>query len=130
MTDYPSARDALYELIDQETFAGETVTAYFRLQPEFIDSLPAVSIYPLGGTENWIDRTDRVGVDVYAVGTDSLDVAEAIRSFLSNQSHTTEAGYLDDVQVENVPTDVPYADPSINLTQAVYRVTTRPLVTF
>lgn len=125
--DYPDTREALLSLIDQKTFAGQTVTGYFQLTPEAFKSLPAVLIYPLGGTEGWVDREDRLGVDVYAIGTKSLEIAEQIRSMLVAKSHSTPAGYLDDVRTETVPVDVPYPDPTYDQTQAVYRVITRPL---
>lgn len=124
---YPYAREALFELVDGQQFAGHTAKAYFRLQTDFTDHLPAVLIYPLGGTEGYIDRVDRVGVEVYATGTDSLEVAEAVRSALVGRDHDTSVGYLDDVQVETVPVDVPYPDPTYAQTQMVLRVTTRPL---
>lgn len=127
MADYPYAREAIFELVDGHEFAGHTTKAYFRLDTQFTDHLPAALIYPLGGTEGHVDRIDRVGVDVYAIGTESLEVAEAIRSALVGRPHDTAAGYLDDVQVETVPVDVPYPDPTYAQTQMVLRVTTRPL---
>lgn len=129
MAEFPSARDALFELIDGKSFDGKTTTAYFRRPADFTDHLPAVAIYPLpGGVETVIDRTDRIGVDVYAVGTDSMHVAEAVRSVLCDgyPGRETSAGYLDRIWPESLPTDVPYADPTVTQTQTVYRVTARP----
>lgn len=131
MASFPSARDALFELVDGKTFAGKTATAYFRRPADFADHLPAVQVYPLpGGTESVIDRTDRIAVDVYAVGTDSMNVAEAIRAALCDgyPGRDTTAGYLDRIWPESLPVDIPYADPAVTQTQTVYRVTARPVV--
>lgn len=128
MSAYPPAREVLMELIDGNAFDGETVTAYLRLQPDFVQHLPAVLIYSLGGTETYLDRVDRVGVDVYAdAGTQAVDVAEAIRASIVDQPHETSLGYVDNISAETTPVDVPYADPNVSQAQAVYRVTSRPL---
>lgn len=125
---YLPANEAIYELVDEKTFAGHEVTAYLRLQPDFVDHLPAVLIYDLGGTESFIDRVDRVGVDVYApAGTTAKQVAEAIKDALVDRPHETSYGYIDNITTETTPVDVPYADPNVGQAQTVYRVTSRPL---
>ncbi len=124
---YPDTRLIVFDMIDGRDFAGHTVRAFYRLQPGPDGKIipGSVLVYPLGGTESQIDRTDRIGVDVYAIGTDSQAIAEAIRDLLVPGPHETY--HIDDVAVETTPADVPYADPDIQLTQAIYRLTCRPL---
>ena len=128
MADYPQARDAIFALLDGHTLAGHVLTVYYRLGVDYKSHLPAVLIYHLGGSEGYIDRTDRVGVDVYATeGTPALDILEQIRDLLVPGPHDTSAGFIDDVAVESLPVDTPYADPAVSFAQMVVRVTARPL---
>lgn len=125
---WPNTRDAFYELIDGQTFAGQTVAAYYRLQADFTNRLPAALISQSGGTiTQSVSRQDRLRIDVYAPGTQADTVAQAICFLLTSRWHMTTAGRIDRVVVEATPNDVPYADPTIALSSAVYRASIRPL---
>ena len=135
MSDYLAAQAALRELIDQHQFAGQAVSAVYQT-PAGPDGLldrgllPIAQIHHLGGTEGYIDRTDREQVVVYAVGSSNARaIAEAIRARLVNDGlpHDLQIGYLDKIAVEVVPAEVPYADPQIASVHATYRITHRPL---
>lgn len=141
---YPDTRDALYELIDQGTFAGYHVDAFYQLPVDYATRqnegtnkpTATVLIYSTGGTEGWIDRVDRATVEVYAPGPDSVRVAEAIRSHLAGDQslwgtegkpHDLDAGYIDGIRCETTPHDVPHAAETVNLARAGYLVTSRPI---
>lgn len=134
---WPDTRECLFSLLDGRQFAGHPIKVCYRLSADYLDQAKAgtaaVLIYPLGGTEGAVDRVDRLGVDVYGIGTQSMDVARAITRLLVPNPyyparHDTPVGYVDDVGIETVPVDVPFADPMITQTQAVYRMTVRPTV--
>lgn len=129
MSLYPYAREAVDELIHGNEFAGYAVRACYRLEMDSLlpENLPVAVISQTGGTEGYVDRVDRVEVVVYAIGTEGLTVAEAIRSNLVGRPHDTSVGFVDDIVVETVPVDLPYPDPKYTQTQTVYRVTTRPI---
>lgn len=123
---FPIVRDAIDEALDGGTFASVPVTTYKHLTVDFAETLPAVQIIDFGGVEAFIERTDRVGVDVYAEGEKAGQVAEAIKSWLVD-NHDVGGITVDAWAVEITPHDVPYASDRVNLCSAVYRATTRPV---
>lgn len=123
---FPDAREAFYELVPRA--ADPAPAPYFQLVIDFADHLPAALIYRVGGDESGPFRQDRINVDVYAAGSTSANaVANQIRAFLAGQSHDTEAGLIDLVEVEVVPTEIPYMSDTVNLVSATYRVDSRAL---
>lgn len=125
---YPSARDAVFTLTDGVEFDGETVAAYYQLQVDFADRLPAALIYVTGGTEGYIDRVDRLTVEVYAPGEQALKIAEDIRAAIVDEPlDIPGVGYIDDIHCDVTPHDVPYQNERINMAAATYLVTSRPL---
>lgn len=122
---FPAVRDAIDLGLDGQTFASVLVTTYKHLTVDFADSLPAVQIIDFGGVEAFVERTDRIGIDVYAEGEKAGQVGEAIKSWLTG-NHDVGGITTDSVTVEITPHDVPYASDRVNLSSAVYRVTTRP----
>lgn len=123
MYEFPDAREAFFELVPR---AEDGVTPYYQLVIDFVDYLPAALIYRVGGAESGPFRQDRINVDVYAAGSTAANhVANQIRAFLAGQSHDTEAGLIDLVEVEVIPTEVPYMSDTVNLVSATYRVDTR-----
>lgn len=129
MTGHPSARDALFELVDAQEFAGRTATAYTQLQVDYEDVAvdgAAVLIYTTGGTKGHIDRVDRATIEVYAPGELAVQVLEAISAAIVDQDHDTAAGYIDDVQADVVPHEIPYASDRVNHARATFLVESRP----
>lgn len=125
---FPDAREALYTLLDGQEFAGQTVTAYFQRTTDWTDHLPAVTIYQVGGNEGFISNTVRLTVEVYADGTLAQEVAVAIKEALADKHHDVpDVGLIDRIEVESLPTTIPYASDKINLSVATYRATSRPL---
>ena len=120
---FPNVRDAFYALIPQ---AVDGVTPYFQLTIDFADRLPAALIYRVGGSESGTFREDRIAVDVYANGsTAANEVAEQVRAFLADSWHEVDGALLDSVDVEVVPTEIPYMSDTVNVVSATYRVATR-----
>lgn len=138
--EYPDAREVIESLVDGQTFAGVTVEVCYKLGADFVEQARAsdtsgqapVLLFVAGGTEGVVDRVDRIGVQVYGVGTATLKVAEAIRARLSPDplslnAHDTPAGYVDDIRPETLPVDVPFSDPVVTEAQFVALVTSRPI---
>lgn len=135
--DYVSdlARKAAFELIDGRWFTdlyGEDrqAFAFYQLPPDYLDvgtDKASVSLYTTGGNRGDWERTDRLTVDVYAPGTDAIDISEAISDLLVNDllPHDLDAGYVDEFQVDVTPHDVPFP-ADVNQAQTVYLVTHRP----
>src|SRR5699024_4685751 len=107
---FPESRAALFDLIDGSEHAGRTVAEFYHLTVDFKDVLPAALIFTQRGSENYLDRTDWVVVQVFAAPGEAIPVLESIRASLVGRPHETAAGYIDDVQVEQTPQDVPYVD--------------------
>ena len=121
---YPDAREAVWRLAEQP-IDGTTVERYLRLEPDF--KPPTVAIHGFPGTEGFMSRVDRIGVDFYAEGERALQLAAAFKERIVGTNITVEdVGLLDSIDVETAPADVPYPSDRINLASAVYRVTTRP----
>lgn len=120
-------REAVEKLING---LDPDLTVYWRLQPDYLDHLPAVALSVGGGAVGYIDRTDRLVVEVYgsadADAQSASDVGNMILQAIVNKPHYVEGvGQLDTVDCSVVPHDVPWADPNVELNQAEYRVTYR-----
>jgi len=127
---FPESRAVLFDLIDGSEHAGRTVHAYYHLTQDFKDSLPAALVYVQRGSEGLIDRTEWVVVTVYAAPGEAVPVLESIRGSLVDRPHESPSGYIDDVQVEQTPQDVPYVDTEVMQATATFRVTSRPVSTW
>lgn len=130
MATFPESRAALFDLIDGAEHVGRTVSAYYHLTQDFKDALPAALIYVQRGSENYLDRTDWCVVTVFAAPGEAIPVLESIRASLVDRPHETTVGYIDDVQVEQTPQDVPYVDTEVMQATATFRVTSRPVSTW
>lgn len=127
MRAYPEAREALFAMIDGSEHEGRTVAAYYQLQVDFEDRLPAALIYVQRGTEGVIDRTDWVTVTVYAAPGEAVPILESIRAGLVLRPHDVPGvGFIDDIVCEQAPQDVPYPSDLLMQANATFRVTTRP----
>lgn len=120
---WPDARKAVHTLIRETGLA----TPEYILPHPLSENLPAVNTFVQRSTEGYVDRVVWVAVDVYAVPSESMDIANALVTAIANQPHDVPGiGYLDSVEVEQVPTDVPRPDET-EQTQFVLRVTARPV---
>ncbi|HEY1177856.1 MAG TPA: hypothetical protein VGF17_17000 [Phytomonospora sp.] len=135
---FPDVREALFALVP---LAVDGVTPYFQLTIDWEQTLadsPAVLISRVGGAQSGPFRQDRMQVDVYAIGSARAnDVAQQICTFLADSSHSvplppdpTQDGaptevLLDLVEVEVIPTEIPYMSDTVNIVSATYRVDTR-----
>jgi hypothetical protein len=133
MIDYPAdlPRDAAFELINGRTFHGRLTLAFFQLPDDYLDvgtDKASVALYTTGGNEGYMDRTDRLTVEVHAPGTAAVLVAEAISSVLVNggMPHDLDVGYVDEIRLDVTPYDVPFPGGGVNQARAVFLVTYRP----
>lgn len=124
---WPDARRAVHTLMQGFEYGGQVVEAFYILPLHFeTNNLPCVNTYVQRSAEGYIDRVTWVVVDVYTAPGESIDIAEAIVSAVANQPHDVPGvGYLDSVEVEQMPTDMPRPD-EVEQAQFILRVTTRP----
>jgi hypothetical protein len=88
---------------------------------------PVVLVYTNGGTEGFYDRVDRVTLECYAPGTQAVNTLESIKAFICGTDIETAHGFLDSINVDQVPADVPYASDTLNQANMTLLVTSRPL---
>jgi len=130
------AREAIWEVIDGNEFAGRTVSAFYRMPVDengraayelLGPNEAAALIYSTGGTQGYVDRVDRCTVEVYAPGTAAVLVLERIRSALTNDDHPLDlqVGYIDRIVCDVLPHDVPFPVDGINQARAAFMVTSR-----
>lgn len=124
------AREAAFELIDGQWFGGRQTFAFFQLPDDYLDvgdDKASVALYTTGGNRGDWDRTDRLTVEVYAPGTDAVTVLEEIadRLVAFGAPHDLDAGYVDEIQGDVTPYDVPFP-ADVNQARAVFLVTHRP----
>lgn len=128
---FPNARAALFDLIDGTEHLGNPVRAVYHLPVDDTGTMqgpfPVVQIYTRGGTEGYVDRVDRVAIEVYAPGELAADTAESIRAYITGDNIETTAGFLDNIVTDQVPEDVPYASSTLNKAVASFTVTSRPI---
>lgn len=123
---YPDTREAFWQLAAAPLTDDEiTAARYFQLTADWTP--PAVQIGLPVGTEGFLERVDRVSVDFYAEGEQAGRLADAFKLRVTGENLMIDGvGLLDTVVAETVPHDVPYPSDRINVSSAVYRVTTRP----
>ena len=98
------------------------------LPATFMDELPAATARRLpspGGPEPFL-RTDRVVVDLYAVGSTAAEkLGQDVRAALADTWHDTPAGLLDRVEVETEPSEVPAGGDTASYVTLTLRVDVR-----
>ena len=128
---FPDTRSCLFDLIDGANHLGSNVRAVYHLPADNYGKLqgpyPLAHLYVTGGTQGFVDRVDRVTVEVYAPGTRAVETLESIRASIVGDSIETPSGFLDRIDVETVPVDVPYQSDTLNRATATFLVTSRPL---
>lgn len=128
---FPDTRAALFDLIDGTTHDEVRVRAFYHLPADGYGQLqgpyPIAHLYVTGGTEGYIDRVDRVTIDVYAPGEQALNVLESIRASIRGANIETPSGFLDAIDPDVTPADVPYQSDTLNRATASFLVTSRPI---
>ena len=125
---WPDARKAVHMLIQGSKYDGQKVEAFYILPMDFeTQNLPCANTHVQRSSEGYVDRVVWVVVDVYAAPGESIGIAEGIVTALAGKPHDVSGvGFLDDIAVERIPTDVPRPD-GVEQAQTVLRVTVRPL---
>lgn len=123
------ARNAAFELIDGKWFADRQAFVFYELPVDYQDvgdDKASVNVYTTGGNRGDFERTDQLTVEVYAPGTDAVDVLEAISDVLvaDGDDHDLVAGYVDNIRCTTTPYDSPFQS-DINKARAIFQVTHR-----
>lgn len=131
MPRWPDQRKILATVLDP---FGQTVGRLVQdWQEQVTDEQPLLHLTKVGTPDvGQLERTDRVKVDVYALGEPAaLDVAEGVLEYLTGHFHYVpddeDLGLIDDVSVESGPVPVPQYHEEIVLVTATYRCVARPL---
>lgn len=129
---FPDTRSAVFDLIDGAEHVGETVTAVYHLPADeygVVDTsgAPVAHIMTEPGTQGYIDRKDRVTVDVYAPGEQAMETAQSIYASLVGDDIDTPSGYLDSVEADQTPHERPYQSDTLNQVEFRVIVTVRPV---
>jgi hypothetical protein len=128
---FPDTRSCLFDLIDGAVHEGVTVRAVYHLPADSYGQLqgpyPIAHVYVTGGTEGFIDRVDRATIDVYAEGEQAVNVLESIRASIRGENIETPSGFLDRIDPDITPADIPYQSDTLNRATATFLVTSRPL---
>lgn len=129
---FPDVRASLFDLIDGATHLGERVRAVYQLSADKTTGgvegpFPVALIYVTGGSRGFVDRVDRATVEVYAPGTAAVETLESIAASITGADIETPSGYLDGIEADVTPADVPYQSDTLNKAVATFLVTSRPL---
>lgn len=128
---FPDARDALFDLIDGATHLGEPVKAVYQIPADSYGAIqgpfPLALIYVTGGTRGFVDRVDRATIEVYAPGQQAVSTLESIAASIIGDDIETPSGFLDKIEQDITPADVPYQSDTLNKAVGTFLVTSRPL---
>jgi len=128
---FPDARDALFDLIDGATHLGQPVRAVFQLPADKLGALlgpfPLALIYTSGGTQGFVDQVDRATIEVYAPGQQAVETLKSISASILGTDIETPAGFIDSIEPDIKPDEVPYQSDTLNKASATFLVTARPL---
>ena len=126
---YPDTREAIWQIVEHEQFAGAQGAPFFHLTTDFEQHMAAVQIILLTGVEGFLERVDRVQVDVYAEGQAAADYLAALHTRLIGENLTVaDVGLFDGIVSELAPHDVPYPSDRTNVASMTIRATTRPKI--
>jgi hypothetical protein len=70
---------------------------------------------------------DRVTIEVYAPGQAAVNTLESIAASLIGTDIETPSGYIDSIEADVTPADVPYQSDTLNKALATFLVTSRPI---
>lgn len=129
---WPDTRSILLEVLAPfaTTYARQTVS----WEQDTLNSATqaAITVRVVGGPVDGVSRSDRVRVDVFAVGDDAaFALAEQVGAYLVDRFHYVPdqpgLGQIDSVSVEISPVDVPYPSQVLSQVTATYQAELRPL---
>lgn len=137
---FPDTRGAILELIDgtehvARVVQGEPVmvkvnAAYHVMADDYgaIDDEAQVVITSDPGTQGHIDRVDRISLDCYAPGEQAMNILNSILGLVVGAGIEIENGdYLDRVDVDQTPHEIPYPSDVMNQAMCKLLVTVRPV---
>lgn len=130
---YPDTLQILTDLLDGEEHLGKPVTVAWYLEvmegnPSALKGpFPLLHILPPRGTEGFLDKVDRVTLELYVEEGRASQVLESIKASIVGTDIETPSGYLDAVRVVTAPEDVPYQSDTLSLARASFDITTRPV---
>jgi len=135
---FPDTRAALWDLLNGsqhfDPWSGETlaVRAFYRVPVDSYglveDPFPVAHVYGApGGTVGYIDRVDRRVIDVYAPGEQAVNILESIVASICGSDIETPSGYLDKIECDVTPEDIPYESDTLNKATTTLLVTSRPI---
>jgi len=127
---FPDTRSVLFDLIDGATHLGSRVRAVYHLdvdgQGGLLGPFPLALIYVTGGSEGFLDRVGRATVEVYAPGEQAVQTLESIRASIRGENIETPSGFVDRIDPDVTPADIPYQSQTLNRATATFLVTSRP----
>ena len=128
---FPDTRDALFDLIDGETHMGQPVRAVYQIPADDYGAIqgpfPVALIYVTGGTRGFVDRVDRATIEVYAPGQAAVNTLESIAASIIGEDIETGSGFIDKIEADITPADIPYQSDTLNKAVGTFFVTSRPL---
>lgn len=128
---FPDTRDALFDLIDGATHLGQPVRAVYQIPADDYGAIqgpfPVALIYVTGGTRGFVDRVDRATIEVYAPGQAAVNTLESISASIIGEDIETGSGFIDKIEADITPADIPYQSDTLNKATATFLVTSRPL---
>lgn len=134
---FPDTRAAIWDIIDgtQHLAGGRTVTALAAYRQSADDygrpiqdgDEVEVVITQDPGTQGFVDRVDRIGLDVYSSGTVQMDLLNSLLGLLVGTDIETPSGYVDSIEVDQTPHELPYPSDLIRHAMCRLLVTVRPI---
>src|SRR5699024_4059610 len=109
---FPDTRGAVWDLINGAEHVGVTVHAAYHMGTDSYGvpsgPFPVALITTEPGTQGYVDRKERITVDVYAPGAQTMNVAQSIYASIVGTDIDTPSGCLDEVQADQTPDERPY----------------------
>ena len=128
---FPDTRGAIFDLLDGAEHIGVTVHAAYHMGTDSYGvpsgPFPVALITTEPGTQGYVDRKDRITVEVYAPGEQAMQVAQSVYASIVGPDIDTPSGYLDEVQADQTPYERPYQSDTLNRSEFRVVVTVRPV---
>lgn len=135
---FPDVRSAVCSLLEESEHFDTSTNALVAVRAVTdlpVDSKglidapgPLAHIKVAGGTRGFVDRVDRLTIDMYAPEYgQAIAVLESVHAFLCRHGIDTPYGYLDSIAPDVTPAEVPFQDARLNQATATFLVTSRPL---
>lgn len=78
------------------------------------------------GTQGFLDRVERISLDCYAPGEQAMNILNSVLGLVVGAGIETESGiYLDRVEVDQTPHELPYPSETMNHAMCRLLVTVR-----